>query len=124
MSLSAPSTGSEKAPPELIFEEEDQDVLAGTLSDADGDATINNLRVRFHIIRNEQIENVGKSQSCMVSKRIIWKQTVEAPTPRQRPGDWLTPRLPPDLLPEQRRQVLQEVRYHFKPCMTEIYLHI
>ena len=35
------------------------------------------LRVRFHIIRNARIENVGKYQSCMVSKlRIIWKQTV------------------------------------------------
>ena len=35
------------------------------------------LRVRFHIIRNARIENVGKFQSCMVSKlRIIWKQTV------------------------------------------------
>ena len=35
------------------------------------------VRVRFHLIRNAQIENVGKSQSCMVSKlRIIWKQTV------------------------------------------------
>ena len=35
------------------------------------------LEVRFHIIRNARIENVGKSQSCMVSKlRIIWKQTV------------------------------------------------
>ena len=35
------------------------------------------LRVRFHIIRNARIENVGKSQSCMVSKLpIIWKQTV------------------------------------------------
>ena len=31
--------------------------------------------VRFHIIRNARIENVGKSQSCMVSKLpIIWKQ--------------------------------------------------
>ena len=36
------------------------------------------VRVRFHIIRNARIENVGKSQSCMVSKlRIIWKQTVQ-----------------------------------------------
>ena len=35
------------------------------------------IRVRFHIIRNARIENVGKSQSCMVSKlRMIWKQTV------------------------------------------------
>ena len=35
------------------------------------------LRVRFHIIRNARIENVDKSQSCMVSKlRIIWKSTV------------------------------------------------
>ena len=38
------------------------------------------LRVRFHIIRNDRIYNVGKSQSCMVSKlRIIWKQTVVEP---------------------------------------------
>ena len=36
------------------------------------------IRVRFHIIRNARIENVDKSQSCMVSKlRIIWKQTVQ-----------------------------------------------
>ena len=33
--------------------------------------------VRVHIIRHARIENVGKSQSCMVSKLpIIWKQTV------------------------------------------------
>ena len=33
--------------------------------------------MRFHIIGNARIENVGKSQSCMVSKLpIIWKQTV------------------------------------------------
>ena len=42
-------------------------------------ATATVIRVRFHIIRNARIENVGKSQSCMVSKlRIIWKQTVVA----------------------------------------------
>ena len=35
------------------------------------------IRVRFCIIVNARIENVGKSQSCMVSKLpIIWKQTV------------------------------------------------
>ena len=35
------------------------------------------VRVRFQIIRNERIYNVGKYQSCVVSKlRIIWKQTV------------------------------------------------
>ena len=40
-------------------------------------ASSSTVRVRFHIIRNARIENVGKSQSCMVSKlRIIWKQTV------------------------------------------------
>ena len=40
---------------------------------------LGNLRVRFHIIRNARIENVGTSQSCMVSKvRIVWKQTVVA----------------------------------------------
>ena len=33
------------------------------------------LRVRFQIIGNARIKNVGKSQSCMVSKLpIIWKQ--------------------------------------------------
>ena len=37
------------------------------------------VAVRFHIIRNARIENVGKYQSCMVSKlRITWKQTREA----------------------------------------------
>ena len=35
--------------------------------------------VRFQIIRSAQIENVGQSQSCMVSKlRIIWKQMAAA----------------------------------------------
>ena len=38
---------------------------------------VRNLRVRLHIIRNEILENVCKTQSCMVSKlRIICKQTV------------------------------------------------
>ena len=37
----------------------------------------NTIRVRFQIIGNARIDNVGKSQSCMVSKLpIIWKQTV------------------------------------------------
>ena len=40
------------------------------------------LRVRFHIIGHARIENVGKYQSCMVSKLpIIWKQTVPSPKP-------------------------------------------
>ena len=35
------------------------------------------LRVRFQIIGNARIENVGKYQSCIVSKLpMIWKQTV------------------------------------------------
>ena len=38
--------------------------------------------VRFHIIRNARIENVGKYQSCMLSNlRIIWKQTVVPTAP-------------------------------------------
>ena len=38
------------------------------------------VRVRFHIIRTARIDNVGKSQSCTVSKLpIIWKQTVVGP---------------------------------------------
>ena len=33
--------------------------------------------VRFHVIRNARISNVGESQSCMVSKlRMMWKQGV------------------------------------------------
>ena len=40
------------------------------------------IGVRFHIIRNARIENVGKYQSCMVSKlRMIWKQTVGGVAP-------------------------------------------
>ena len=40
------------------------------------------VRVRLHIIRNGRIENVGKSQSCMVSKlRIICKRTVGPRSP-------------------------------------------
>ena len=32
-------------------------------------------RVRLHIIENARIKNVGKSQSCMVSKvPVVWKQ--------------------------------------------------
>ena len=47
------------------------------VDDAEQAAGAGALRVRFHIIRNACIENVGKYQSCMVSKlRIIWKQTV------------------------------------------------
>ena len=44
------------------------------------------LRVCFQIIRNARIENVGKFQSCMVSKlRIIWKQTVLSLQPEPEP---------------------------------------
>ena len=43
----------------------------------DSAALSSELRVRFQIIGNARIKNVGKSQSCMVSKLpIIWKQTV------------------------------------------------
>ena len=50
---------------------------SGTPRSAAPSGTFCGVRVRFHIIRNARIENVGKSQSCMVSKlRIIWKQTV------------------------------------------------
>ena len=37
------------------------------------------VRVRFQIIGNARIENVCKSQSCMVSKlQIIWKRREAA----------------------------------------------
>ena len=40
---------------------------------------VGDVRVRFQTIGNARIENVGKYQSCMVSKLpIIWKQTVLA----------------------------------------------
>ena len=43
---------------------------------------IRQIRVRFHIIGNDIIKNVGKSQSCMVSKLpIAWKQTVRIYNP-------------------------------------------
>ena len=46
------------------------------------------LRVRFHIIRNARIENVGTYQSCMVSKsRIVYMETDRSCQPwRQRLG--------------------------------------
>ena len=41
---------------------------------------LRHIRVRFQIIGNARITNVGKSQSCMVSKlRVLWKQTVRRP---------------------------------------------
>ena len=47
------------------------------VADVTEEGTPPEVRVRFHIIGNACIENVGKSQSCMVSKLpIIWKQTV------------------------------------------------
>ena len=58
------------------------------------------LRVRFHIIRNARIENVGKSQSCMVSKlRIIWKQTV---SPQPAGNDAYSSRIPCSSPPERK----------------------
>ena len=40
------------------------------------------VRVRFQIIGHARIKNVGKYQSCMVSKLpVIWKQTVCAMSP-------------------------------------------
>ena len=45
--------------------------------------------MRFHIIRNARIVNVGKSQSCMVSKsRIIWKQTTVRGVSRRAEKAW------------------------------------
>ena len=51
----------------------------------EGSALAAQIQVRIHIIRNARIDNVGKSQSCMVSKvRIIWIQKEASTTdPRQ-----------------------------------------
>eukprot|EP01048_Picozoa_sp_COSAG05_P012780 COSAG05_NODE_1308_length_5225_cov_3.554233_3_plen_175_part_00 len=50
-----------------------------------GDERRGGKRVRFHIIRNAHLENVGKSQSCMVSKlRIMYMETDR--TRRRRPS--------------------------------------
>ena len=78
------------------------------------------VRVRFQIIRNARIENLGKYQSCMVSKlRIIWKQTVPCcaqgrramhaiavaicESPRKSPIKWTTLQLES---PSRRRYLL------------------
>ena len=59
---------------------------ASTATAAIAAAAVWTVRVRFHIIRNARIENVGESQSCMVSKvRIIWKQTVLSLQPEPEP---------------------------------------
>ena len=42
--------------------------LSADAQPADGGRVLRVSGVRFHIIRNARIENVGKSQSCMVSK--------------------------------------------------------
>ena len=79
------------------------------------------VRVRSQIIRNARIENVGKSQSCMVSTlRILWKQTVgkqgggdQATTNRWWWSDWLWHTLPDAALqlalrpPDVAAQVIQ-----------------
>ena len=36
------------------------------------------VRMRFHVIRHARIENVGKSQSCMVSKLRIIRNTARS----------------------------------------------
>ena len=47
------------------------------------------LRVRFQIIGDARIKNVGQSQSCMVSKLpMIWKQTVHPDPIRPPPASW------------------------------------
>ena len=83
------------------------------------------VRVRFHIIRNACTENVGKSQYCMVSKlRIIWKQTVvEKRTTGVRVEFTKIGRL---LIVETRLHLIglrPPPSVIWKPCTTEIYLH-
>ena len=57
-----------------------QQELAGTdaqISRIEGEMRGEGIRVRFQLIGNACIKNVGKYQSCMVSQLpIIWKQTV------------------------------------------------
>ena len=57
--------------------EQDAQPLPPPASSARSGETVNPVRVRFHIIGSARIENVGKSQSCMVSKiRMLWQQTA------------------------------------------------
>ena len=76
------------------------------------------VRVRFHIIRNARIENVGKSQSCMVSKvRIVWKHRgVRGPLPDDAgEGDAGVDEqaaYDPDIVGEERRLELRSRRSH------------
>ena len=52
-------------------------VDSGGFETSIGGTSESQVRVRFQIIGNARIENVGKYQSYMVSKLpIIWKQTV------------------------------------------------
>ena len=74
------------------------------------------IRVRFHIIRNYQIENVRKSQSCMVSKlRTIRKQTVRRrtrlclPSRRCKTSPAPPPLLLPLLLRRHRRRTVPRI---------------
>ena len=66
---------------ETMYEENPEELSSRFPQISDGRGGVgyqdeSGVRVRFHIIRNARIENVGKSQSCMVSKlRIIWKRT-------------------------------------------------
>ena len=55
------------------------------IGNRDAMASQQQVRVRFHIIGNTRIKNVGKYQSCMFSKLpIIWKQTVYIDRERDR----------------------------------------
>ena len=79
--------------------------------------------VRFHIIRNARIENVGKSQSCMVSKlRIIWKQIRRHKNESRRAV--IDAAEIEAAMAAQVTTMRVELIGHSKPCMTEIYLHI
>ena len=75
-------------------------------------------QVRFQIIRNARTENVGESQSCMVSKvRMTWKQALRA-------AGWQGFRKKAQV--DAHRNVIADrecISAQRLPCMTDIYLH-
>ena len=94
------------------------------------------LRGHLHIIGNQSIENVGQSQSCMVSKLpIIWTQTVDIVIYRLsqvefepwNSEDEAEPERAPVrrfVRPSARLQRVRSPRPFEEPCVTETCLRV
>ena len=90
------------------------------------------IQVRLHIIRTARIEYVGRSQSCMVVAGDSQRQARSAEDGRAadraesgagRDGGGICS-YRQDASGEDAATMRVELFGHFKPCMTDIYLHI